>query len=284
MSFEQIWNSGIRVLMILLAIYVVITNGEGLFPRVKRRFTHRSYADKGLWFDDDTMEPNTLKAVLHAADLNYGSRIDIRLTKDGTAILFDSESVDDINGEKYNIRNLDFSELSEKLAPAGKKVDTLEELLTEMGKREKRAPILLNLHPDSSDSKDIVDFCDKVTKVFYPYRFFCAVESHNVDVIKYYARNYSNIVRGMLMLPRDESYLSDKEYLSLNHMTTNIKTRPQFFDTTKELYSRYYWAPITMGSFVILRGVTDEPSRIEAKKIYGVEAVVFSDGNPKAEF
>ena len=284
MTFEQIWNSGIRVLMILLAVYVVITNGEGLFPRVKRRFTHRSYADKGLWFDDNTLKPNTLKAVLHAADLNYGSRIDIRLTKDGTAILFDNESIEDIDGEKHKIRDLDFSEMSEILARTGKKANTLEEILSEMGLREKRAPILLNLHPDSSEPKDIVDFCDKVTNVFYPYRFFCAVESHNVDVIKYYARNYSNIVRGMLMLPRDESELSDKEYLSLNRMMTNIKTRPQFFDTTKELYSRYYWAPVTMGSFVILRGITDEPSRLEAKKIYGVEAVVFSDGDPKAEF
>ena len=63
-----------------------------------------------------------------------------------------------------------------------------------------------------------------------------------------------------------------------------MKTRPQFFDTSKELYNLYYWVPVTMGSFVIMRGVTDEDSRIQAKKGYGVESVIFTDGAPKAEF
>ena len=284
MSFEQIWNTGIRVVMILLAIYVVVTNGEGLFPRVKRRFTHRSYADKGLWFDDEKAEPNSYSSVMRAADLNYGSRIDVRLTKDGTTILFGEKSVTDRDGSVRNIRDLEFEELSAIQADTGKTVTKLEDVLTAMEKREKRSPLLLNLHPDSLDPKEASAFCDTVTEVFYPYRFFCAVESHNLDVIHYYARNYSNIVRGMLMLPREESDLSDKEYLSVNRMMSNIKTRPQFFDTTKELYSRYYWAPVTMGSFVILRGVTDEASRLVAKEIYGVESVIFSDGMPKAEF
>ena len=284
MSFEQIWNTGIRAAMILLAIYVVITNGEGLFPRVKRRFTHRSYADKGLWFDDEKFEPNSYSSVMHAADLGYGSRIDVRLTKDGIVILFGEDSVRDSDDMVYRIRDLEFEELSRLMKGLDKTVTKLADVLTAFEEREKHVPLLLNLHPDSLDLKEISAFCDEVTSVFYQYRFFCAVESHNLDVVHYYAKNYSNIVRGMLMLPREESNLSDKEYLSVNRMMSNIKTRPQFFDTTKELYSRYYWAPVTMGSFVILRGVTDEESRLEAKKIYGVESVVFSDGKPEAEF
>ncbi|MBR0451392.1 MAG: hypothetical protein IJI78_05305 [Oscillospiraceae bacterium] len=284
MSFEQIWNTGIRAAMILLAIYVVVTNGEGLFPRVKRRFTHRSYADKGLWFGDEKAEPNSYSSVMYAADLSYGSRVDVRLTKDGKAILFGEDSVIDQDGSVHRIRDLEFKELSEIQDDNGKTVTKLEDVLTAMEQREKRAPLLLNLHPDSHDPKEVSAFCDTVTNVFYPYRFFCAVESHNLDVIHYYAKNYSNIVRGMLMLPREESDLSDKEFQSVNRMMSNMKTRPQFFDTTKELYSRYYWAPVTMGSFVILRGVTDEASRSDAKEIYGVESVIFSDGKPKAEF
>lgn len=284
MSIEQIWNSGIRVLMILLAVYVVITNGEGLFPRVKRRFTHRSYADKGLWSEEEGIAANSAEAVKRAADLGYGSRIDVRLTKDGTAVLFAEPSVTDADGTVYRIRETVFEDLEKILSGNGKAVTRLDAVLSEMEAREKKVPLLLILHPDSSGPKEITDFCEQVTPVFYQYRYFCAVESHSTGVIQYYARNYSNIVRGMLMLPREESGLTDKEYLSVNRMTANIKTRPQFFDTTKELFSRYYWVPVTMGSFVILRGVTDEESRLDARKIYGVEAVIFSGGRPKAEF
>ena len=284
MSFEQMWNTGIRAAMILLAIYVVIPNGEGLFPRVKRRFTHRSYADKGLCFDDEKLEPNSCSSVLHAADLSYGSRIDVRLTKDGIAILFGEDSVRDPDDTVHRIRDLELEELSELMKGLDKTVTKLADVLTALEKREKHVPLLLNLHPDSLDLKEISAFCDAVTNVFYPFRVFCAVESYSPDVVHYYAKNYSNIVRGMLMLPREESDLSDKEYLSVNRMMSNIKTRPQFFDTTKELYSRYYWTPVTMGSFVILRGVTDEASRLDAKKVYGVESVIFSSGKPNAEF
>ena len=284
MTFEQIWNNGIRVAMIILAIYVVLTNGEGLFPRVKRRFTHRSYADKGLWFGDESFEPNSLEAVMAAADLGYGSRLDVRLTKDGIAVLSSDDDVSNITDGKLPIRSLDYTELSDIFVNKGKTLTKLEDILTAMEKREKRVPLLLNLHPDSTDKGEIIDFCDKVTETFYRYRVFCAVESHSISVVHYYAKNYSNIVRGMLMLSREDSDLPDKDYKSLNQMLLNIKTRPQFFDTTKELYSNYYWVPVTMGSFVILRGITDEPGRIEAKKIYGVESVIFSDGRPKAEF
>lgn len=284
MPFEQIWNSGIRAAMILLAVYVVITNGEGLFPRVKRRFTHRSYADKGLWSEEEGITANSLEAVMSAADLSYGSRIDVRLTKDGVAVLYSDPSVPDETGTLHRIRETGSAELDGILSRSGKTLTRLETVLSEMEKREKRAPLLLNLHPDTSDPKEIVSFCEAVTPVFYKYRYFCAAESHNPDVIKYYARNYSNIVRGMLMLPREESDLSDREYASVSRMTANIKTRPQFFDTAKELYSRYYWVPVTMGSFVIMRGITDEDSRLEAKKTYGVEAVIFTEGKPKAEF
>ena len=70
----------------------------------------------------------------------------------------------------------------------------------------------------------------------------------------------------------------------MHRMLRNMTTRPQFFDTTAELYGLLYWVPVTMGSFVILRGITGEESRAEAKKVYGAESVIFHSGSPRAEF
>jgi len=280
----QIFSTIIRALMILLAVYVVMTTGEGLFPRVKRRYTHRSYADRGLWFDGKGFSENSVGAVMHAADLCYGSRIDVRLTRDRVPVAFADPTLERASGDSRRIGEVDYEQLKDMTLFGEGRISTLEEILTSMEAREDRAPLLLNLHPDTEDPKEILAFCEAVTKVFYPYRYFCAVESHSTDVVSYYARNYSNIVRGLLMLPREESDLPEKEYKAMNRMLRNMKTRPQFFDTTAELYGLLYWVPVTMGSFVILRGITGEESRAEAKKVYGTESVIFHSGTPKAEF
>ncbi|MBQ8994296.1 MAG: hypothetical protein IJ091_00610 [Oscillospiraceae bacterium] len=284
MSFDQVSQTIIRGAMIFLAIYVVLTMGEGLFPKVKRRYTHRSYADGGLWFDKKDLPKGSLDAVMHATDLKYGSRLDIRLTRDDIPVVFSDKTLELKDTGSVQISDTPYEELQELLVKNSASITRLEDILAAMEAREDRAPLLLNLEPDSSDPKAILHFCEVVTKVFYPYRYFCAVESHNTDVIGFYARNYSNIVRGLRMLSREDSDLSEKEYKALNRMMRNMKTRPQFFDTSKELYNLYYWVPVTMGSFVIMRGVTDEDSRIQAKKGYGVESVIFTDGAPKAEF
>ena len=86
------------------------------------------------------------------------------------------------------------------------------------------------------------------------------------------------------MLPKEESDLPDKEYEALNRMRKNMSARPQFFDTSPELYSGYYWVPVTMGSFLAMRGVTCESDRQKIAEKYRTDTFIFSKGTPKAKF
>ena len=149
---------------------------------------------------------------------------------------------------------------------------------------ETPVPLLLTLYPPDPDPEKVRAFCASVTEVLYPHRAICMVESVSTDVICFYKKNYSNIVRGMRMVAQEESGMTEKEYRLVSLMLRNMKTRPQFFDTTNELRSAFYWLPVTMGSFLIIRDVTDEASREEARSTRGVEAVVFRGGEPKATF
>lgn len=284
MPISDFLNTALEVLMVLLAVYVVLTMGEGLFPNVKRRYSRRSYADRGLCFDGHRLPENSSAAVLAAAALRYGSRIDVRITADGIPVAFADDDLMRAAGDSRRIADLTFEELSAIPVFGNAHVETLEALLLSVSALDTPVPLLLTLYPPDPDPEKVRAFCASVTEVLYPHRAICMVESVSTDVICFYKKNYSNIVRGMRMVAQEESGMTEKEYRLVSLMLRNMKTRPQFFDTTKELRSAFYWLPVTMGSFLIIRDVTDEASREEARSIRGVEAVVFRGGEPKATF
>lgn len=277
-------NTALDILMVLLAVYVVLTMGEGLFPGVKRRYGRRSYADRGLCFDGRRLPENSSAAVLAAAAQQYGSRIDVRITADGIPVAFADDDLMRAAGDPRRISDLTFEQLAAAPVFGGARVETLEEILHAVSALETPVPLLLTLWPPDPDPEKIRAFCAAVTEVLYPHRTICMVESVSTDVICFYKKNCSNIVRGMRMVTQEESGMTEKEYRLVSFMLRNMKTRPQFFDTTEDLRSVFYWLPVTMGSFLIMRGVTDETSREKARSVHGVEAVIFRGGAPKATF
>ena len=265
MSVEQILDTAVKAVMVLLAVYVVLTMGEGLFPNVKRRYIRRSYADRGLCRAGNRLTENSVSAVLAAAQKGYGSRIDVRLTSDRVPVAFADPDLQRACGDSRRISELTLEELSGIPVFGNARVATLEEILSAVSSLQEPVPLLLTLHPDCQGKKAIYAFCSDVTSVFYPHRRICMVESADTDVIHFYMVSYSNIVRGLRML-------------------RNMKTRPQFFDTTAELYSLFYWVPVTMGAFLIMREIRGEEERAQDRNKYRADAFVFTEGEPKATF
>ena len=284
MSMEQILNTAVKAVMILLAVYVVLTMGECLFPNVKRRYTRRSYADRGLCQTGKRLTENSVSAVLAAAKKGYGSRIDVRITSDRVPVAFADPDLQRACGDRRRISELTLKELSGIPVFGNARVATLEEILSAVSSLQEPVPLLLTLHPDCQGKKAICAFCSDVTSVFYPHRRICMVESADTDVIHYCMVNYSNIVRGLRMESRDESALPEKEFLAVSRMLRNMKTRPQFFDTTAELYSLFYWVPVTMGAFLIMREIRGEEERAQDRNKYRADAFVFTEGEPKSTF
>ncbi|MBO4919754.1 MAG: hypothetical protein J5365_06305 [Erysipelotrichaceae bacterium] len=273
----------VKYFFILIAVYVVFTTGEGLFPKVKRRFTRRCYADKGLHSLKQDIPENSLEAVKRAADQRYGSRIDVRLTKDLIPVLFSDSDLSRAAKDQRRIEDMTYEEVANIIVFGSHHIDKLQDVLEALDKYEEKA-LMLNLICSDTEKDKVTQFCKAVTEVFYPYRRFCCVESHNYRVIHFYAANYSNIVRGLRMLPREESDLSDKEFEDLNRMRKNMSARPQFFDTAPDLYSRYYWVPVTMGSFLAMRGANGEADRLKIAEEYKTDTFIFSKGTPKSKF
>ena len=273
----------VRIIFIVIAVYVVFTTGEGLFPKVKRRFTRRCYADKGLCSAKQKTAGNTLEAVKRAADQHYGSRIDVRLTKDNVPVLFSDKDLSKAAGDPRRIEDLTYAEVSSLTVYDKHHIDKLQDVVEALSKYEEKA-LMLNLLCDYTDKEKVTEYCKAVTEIFYPYRRFCCVESENYRVIHFYAANYSNIVRGLRMLPREQSDLEDKEYEDLHKMRKNMSARPQFFDTEPQLYSKYYWVPVTMGSFLAMRGANSEAERLSIAEKYRTDTFIFSKGAPKAKF
>ena len=278
------WDSAVRILMILIAAYIVVTMPEALFPRVKRRFTHRSYAEKGLSFGPDAADENTAEAVMKAADARYGSRLDIRLTKDSVPVVFSDATLERAAGDNRRIADLTFEELSGIPMLGDRRIEKLIDITKAMEERKDRAPILLNLHPDRDPKEEKEAFCRSVTEAFYEQRYFCAVESDDLDVLSFYAKNYSNIVRGQVLYPKEESGLPEKEYNIRMQMLRNMKTRPQFYDLPMNCYNFALRVQGIMGAFFIIRYAETNEERATLKKTYGVESVVFREGRPDPEF
>ena len=273
----------IKYVFIIIAAYVVFTTGEGLFPKVKRRFTRRCYADKGLYSLKHDIPENSLQAVIRAADKHYGSRIDVRLTRDLVPVLFSDPDLSRAAKDSRRIEDLTYEEISAINVFGSHRIERLQDVVEALSKYEEKA-LMLNLICNYTEKEKVTLFCKAVTEVFYPYRRFCCVESHNYRVIHFYAANYSNIVRGLRMLSREESDLPEKEFEDLNRMAKNMSARPQFFDTAPDLYSGYYWVPVIMGSFLAMRGVSKEEDRLKIAEKYKTDAFIFSKGTPKSSF
>lgn len=214
MDYWYIWFPS--ALLILFAVYLFL-----IAPRSKRALSlpKFGYAHRGLW-DADRPE-NSLSAFQAAVDSGYGIEADVRLTRDGVAVMMHDNDLARVSGAAGKVSELTYSELQEFRIGGKEKIPTLVEMLELV---DGRVPLLIELKGETKDTS----ICDIVAPILDSYKGEFVVESFNPVLLQRMKKLRPEIRRGQLTSKLQDGEKKRTLAAILFLMLTNLLSRPDF--------------------------------------------------------
>ena len=208
-------------LLILLLAYAAIISTSRKKKNKLSPFLNYRYAHRGL-FGNGAPE-NSLLAFSRAVDGAYAIELDVRLSRDGTLVVFHDDDLLRMTGAEGLVKDKTLSELSElRLNDTDEKIPTLDEVLSVvMGK----VPLLVEI----KEAQGSLDVTRKLVKRLKKYDGAYVIESFNPIALKEVRRLMPEAVVGIL----SEHFTKTPEfkkplYYFLQSMLTNVLSRPDF--------------------------------------------------------
>jgi glycerophosphoryl diester phosphodiesterase len=192
-------------------------------PRKSSRyFATYNYAHRGL--HDDTLPENSIGAFEAACRAGYGIELDVRLSKDGVAMVFHDDTLTRMCGIDCRVDEFTAEELT-KIPLAGSRytIPTFAEVLSLV---RGRVPLLVEI-------KGLVDathVCEVAAPMLDEYRGPYCIESFSPFAVRWYCRHRPLVVRGQLT----EHYFANRgkkktaAMLMMQLLLTNFLTKPDF--------------------------------------------------------
>lgn len=184
-------------------------------PRIgwltERPFAHRGLHGKGV-------AENSRTAFRAAIEAGYGIELDVRLSRDGYAMVFHDAHLDRLAGTAGRCGAMTCDKLSAlSLAGGADRIEPLSAILSVVAGR---APLLIELKTDD-DRHIAAKLCLSVRHALEGYRGDAAVMSFDPGVDRWFAEHAPRLVRG-LVIGRATRQASLRRHLSLR------RARPHF--------------------------------------------------------
>jgi glycerophosphoryl diester phosphodiesterase len=178
----------------------------------------QAYAHRGL--HGQGVPENSPAAFRGAVDKRLGIECDVRLTRDGRAIVFHDATLERLTGREGVVDQLTLDELTTINYPEGG--ETLPALSDLLHLVAGQVPLLVEIKVDRGQSVGIL--CRTVARDLQGYAGKIAVMSFDPRVGAWFARHAAGVVRGLIVTEKGRrSWLeSTKRHLSLWH------ARPHF--------------------------------------------------------
>jgi glycerophosphoryl diester phosphodiesterase len=174
------------------------------------------YAHRGV--HGAQADENSTGAFAHAIERGLGIECDVRLSRDGRAIVFHDADLARLTGQAGRLDQLNVAEITAlRLALSGEAVPTLRDLLAQVAGR---VPLLIELKSDRDrppGAPPIRELCKAVRRDLEGYRGPVAVMSFDPRVGAWFARKAPAVPRGLVVTEHGRCTLSGavKRYLSL---------------------------------------------------------------------
>ena len=161
----------------------------------------RSYdiAHRGLW--GSGIPENSLAAAAAAIREGFGIECDVRLSRDGTVIVFHDADTQRMTGQTGSIAQLATHQiLARRFSGSDEPIPTLTQLLALIAGR---VPLLIELKTDTL--AQAAPLCLAVRRVLEGYRWPAAVMGFNPQVGHWFATHAPKMVRGLVMTEHRET-------------------------------------------------------------------------------
>lgn len=150
-------------------------------------------AHRGLW--GPGVPENSLAAAAAAIGGGFAIECDVRLSRDGTVIVFHDADLQRLTGQPGRIAELSASAIvARRFAGSDEQVPTLAALL---GLIAGRVPLLIELKTDTL--AETAPLCLAVRRALEGYRGPAAVMGFNPEVGRWFATHAPRIVRGLVL-------------------------------------------------------------------------------------
>jgi len=178
-------------------------------------------AHRGLWGPD--IPENSLAAASAAVDGGFGIECDVRLSRDGTVIVFHDADTERMTGQAGRIAQLATHEIAARpFLGSGERIPTLAELLARIAGR---VPLLIELKTDTL--AQTAPLCLAVRRVLEGYRGPVAVMGFNPEVARWFATHAPKVVRGLVVTEHRETHLHAVRDAILRRLAVR-RARPDF--------------------------------------------------------
>lgn len=166
--------------------------------RVGFLYSH-DFAHRGLW--GGPIPENSLAAARAAIQGGFGIECDVRLSRDGTVMVFHDADTERLTGRTGSIANLATHDVQAlRLGGGEERVPTLAQLT---GLIAGRVPLLIEIKTNTL--AQTAPLCLAVRRVLEGYRGPVAVMGFNPEVSRWFWNHAPKMVRGLVMTEHRES-------------------------------------------------------------------------------
>ncbi len=199
--------TGLALILSLLFLFLIK-------PRRRREsldfYKGFKYAHRGL--HGGGRVENSMSAFKAAVDAGFGIELDVRLSSDGTIVVFHDDTLLRVCGIDERVRDKSCEELSKiKLGESEDTVPTFSEVLSLVSGK---VPLLVEIKADASDSETAYAVCEALSEYTGPY----IIESFNPLALKTVRDMMPDIHRGQLSM----DYRKDPKFRTLTHTLLNL--------------------------------------------------------------
>ena len=186
-----------------------------------KRFYGVRYAHRGL--HDKEKPENSLAAFSAAVASGYGIELDVRLSADGTLVVFHDDTLDRMTSESGRVDAKSLEELKKiKLADSEDCIPSFDEVLRLV---DGRVPLLVEIKEDAGS----LAVTRKTAEVLKKYKGDFIIESFNPLSIGEIKRLMPDTIRGVL----SQNYIEQEKYRKplyflLQCLVLNVVARPDF--------------------------------------------------------
>jgi glycerophosphoryl diester phosphodiesterase len=198
----------------------------GRSSREKRApFEKRYFAHRGLYDEKAGVPENSLAAFRAAAEHGYGAELDVRMTRDGFAVISHDSSLKRMTGADVNVEDCDLAGLEAlRLSGTEEKIPLLTQAMDILAAAG--VPVIVEVKTTPRARRDAL--CSAALDVMDRYDNPMCVESFDPMIVRWFRLHAPDLLRGALITqPEDVDLPPVKRFLGCRGLF-NFLGRPQF--------------------------------------------------------
>ena len=279
----MVWIVVFVVLALAALVLYLVAPARGRRD-LRRPFSGRNYAHRGLFGRDQRPPENSLPAFTAAAQAGYGMELDVQFTKDRQLVVFHDDSLDRMTGIHGWVRDFDCEAVrAMPLAGSGEHAPLFRELLETVGGR---TPLIVEIKSRSEYSGAYLDeLCRATLDALRDYPGPYCIESFDPRVVHRIRKMAPGVLRGQLVDScrsyRREGANSVYAY-AVSHCLCNFWGRPDFIAWCPD---RENWAVRLcrrLGAMMVMWTALPEHDTAALEQRY--DAVIFKWYRPGARY